>query len=69
LFQAGTRQEGDKLVTAGGRVLVLTAFGNSPEEARAKAMANVLRIQFEGKYFRRDIGEDLQELDRLTVSA
>jgi len=56
VFHAGTRKEGDRLLTAGGRVLNVTAMGKTVDEARAKAYAGVELIQFKGKTFRRDIG-------------
>lgn len=60
VFHAGTRREQDgRLVTAGGRVLGVTATGATLAAARAKAYDNVARIHFEGAHYRRDIG--LQE--------
>lgn len=57
VFHAGTRVTDDgKLVTAGGRVLSVVATAPTLEEARLKAYANVERIRFEGRHFRRDIG-------------
>ncbi|MCH8949882.1 MAG: phosphoribosylamine--glycine ligase, partial [Chloroflexi bacterium] len=57
VFQAGTRrQEDGTLVTAGGRVLTVTASGATMQEAREKAYRNVERIDFEGMHYRRDIG-------------
>jgi len=57
VFHAGTAlTEEGKIVTAGGRVLGVTALGNTLEEARSKAYAAVDKISFEGKQFRRDIG-------------
>jgi phosphoribosylamine--glycine ligase len=55
VFQAGTKRTGDGLVTAGGRVLGVTAVGDTVAEARAKAYANVERVRFEGIHYRRDI--------------
>jgi len=55
LFHAGTARDGDRLVTAGGRVLVVTATGASMAEAAARAYEAADRIQFEGKHLRRDI--------------
>ncbi len=55
VFQAGTRQEGDRLVTAGGRVLAVTATGANLEEARQRAYAGVGEIHFEGAQVRQDI--------------
>jgi phosphoribosylamine---glycine ligase len=56
LFHAGTGREGDKLVTAGGRVLVVTATATTMAEAAARAYEGADLIQFEGKHMRRDIG-------------
>lgn len=61
-FHAGTKQDGDNVVTSGGRVFAVTSFGNSIEEAVNKSFGNADKISFEGKYFRRDIGKDLTEL-------
>ena len=56
LFHMGTTQKNGELVTQGGRVLALTAFGNSIAEAATNAQSQQAHIQFEGKYLRRDIG-------------
>ena len=56
IFHAGTTRRGDELVTAGGRVLGVTALGISIDQARAKAYDAVDRIELEGKQVRRDIG-------------
>jgi len=56
LFHAGTQQDGDRLLTAGGRVMVVTATAPSLAEATARAYEGSDRIQFDGKHFRRDIG-------------
>jgi len=57
VFHAGTRRREDgTLVTAGGRVLGVTATGPTLEAARLRAYANVERIHFEGAHYRRDIG-------------
>ncbi|HVZ73256.1 MAG TPA: phosphoribosylamine--glycine ligase [Polyangia bacterium] len=56
-FHAGTRTDGDgRLVTAGGRVLGITARGRTMPEARARAYAAAADIHFEGKHHRTDIG-------------
>lgn len=55
LFHAGTRREGSGYVTAGGRVLSVTALGAEVAEARERAYANVARIGFDGARYRRDI--------------
>lgn len=59
LFHAGTHMEAGQLLTSGGRVMAISSFGDSLEEALGKSYANAHRVQFEGKYFRRDIGQDL----------
>ncbi len=56
IFHAGTAQAGRQLVTAGGRVLGVTAAAPSLEEALARTYRALAGIQFEGIYFRRDIG-------------
>lgn len=59
VFHAGTAQQGDAVVTNGGRVLTLTAFGKDVEQAIASVYRSVPLVDFAGKYFRRDIGRDL----------
>jgi phosphoribosylamine--glycine ligase len=56
VFHAGTRLQGDALVTSGGRVLCVTALGDSLRIARMRAYEAVERIRFGGMQFRRDIG-------------
>ncbi len=57
VFQAGTRVEGGQLVTAGGRVLGVTASGATLRAAALEAYKAVGRIHFEGMQYRRDIGQ------------
>lgn len=59
LFHAGTKNEDGNLKTNGGRVLAATGMGSTKEEALTKSYQLVDRIQFEKKFFRRDIGNDL----------
>ena len=59
VFHAGTKDDGDKIVTNGGRVLALTSFGRDIEDATKKAFTNAELIEFEGKNYRKDIGLDL----------
>ncbi|MAQ14437.1 MAG: phosphoribosylamine--glycine ligase [Sandaracinus sp.] len=56
VFQAGTRRDGETLVTSGGRVLTVTATGADLDEAAERAYAAVDAIAFEGSQHRRDIG-------------
>jgi len=58
-FHAGTKLVAGNVVTDGGRVLALTGMGATLQEAAAKARAAAEKVDFEGKYFRRDIGTDL----------
>lgn len=62
-FHAGTRFDGDRIVTNGGRVLGITAKGKDLKEARANAYAAAEWVQFENKYMRRDIGKAIDEAD------
>ncbi len=55
IFHAGTKRVNDKIVTAGGRVLAVTALGSTIEAARARAYEAVSRIDFENCHYRRDI--------------
>ncbi len=56
VFHAGTAIKDDRLVTAGGRVLAVSAVGPDLQSALAKAYAQLAKISFEGMQFRRDIG-------------
>jgi phosphoribosylamine--glycine ligase len=56
LFHANTHQDGDQLLTAGGRVMVATATAPTLAEATTRAYEAADRIQFDGKNYRRDIG-------------
>jgi phosphoribosylamine---glycine ligase len=56
VFHAGTRREGDRVVTAGGRVLAVTALAPTLKQAADRSRAAANAIEFEGKQFRRDIG-------------
>ena len=56
VFHAGTRADDDRVLTAGGRVLGVTARGDHIEQARERAYTAAARIRFEGVHYRRDIG-------------
>lgn len=57
VYHAGTAIQDDKLVTSGGRVLGVTALGNTLEEALDKSYKAVEAISFEGAHYRKDIGQ------------
>ncbi|SFB76812.1 phosphoribosylamine--glycine ligase [Zunongwangia mangrovi] len=59
VFHAGTTTKDDKVVTNGGRVIAVTAFGEDYKEALKKSYQNVEKLQFDKMYFRKDLGFDL----------
>ena len=59
VFHAGTREEGEHILTNGGRVIAVSSFGDSKEEAIAISMKNAEKVSFEKKNYRKDIGFDL----------
>jgi len=59
IFHAGTKAENNRIITSGGRVIAITSFGNTLNEALAMSHKNAMIIDFEKKYFRADIGFDL----------
>lgn len=58
-FHAGTKQDGDNIVTSGGRVLALTSFDSDIKGALEHSYVNAKKISFDKKYYRTDIGFDL----------
>lgn len=61
VFHAGTKKGGNDVLTNGGRVLAVTSYGNNLSDALKKSFKNIDCLQFEGKYWRKDIGNDLLE--------
>ena len=57
VYHSGTKLEGDRLLTSGGRVLGVTGLGPDLARAIEKAYQGVERIHFSNKYYRRDIGQ------------
>jgi phosphoribosylamine--glycine ligase len=67
VFHAGTRLEGDRVLTDGGRVLCVVALGDTVRAAREKAYRGVSRIKWEGAFYRTDIG--YRAVDRETSAS
>lgn len=64
VFHAGTKKEGDRLVTSGGRVLAVSSLGDSINDALLKSYNSLKNIEFEGMGYRKDIGRDLEKLEK-----
>ena len=61
VFQAGTAQDSNGIVTSGGRVLAVTSFGKNHKEALKKSYQNIENIKFDRMYYRKDLGLDLDK--------
>ncbi len=59
VFHAGTKTAGDDTITSGGRVISVSSYGENMQAALATSYKNAERIQFEKKYYRKDLGFDL----------
>ncbi|SHH87146.1 phosphoribosylamine--glycine ligase [Chryseolinea serpens] len=59
VFHAGTKKHGEGILTDGGRVLAVSGKGNSLNEAREQAYQTAAHIEWDGLYYRKDIGQDL----------
>jgi phosphoribosylamine--glycine ligase len=59
IFHSGTKQDGERVLTNGGRVFAVTSFGRSIPDAVSKSFTTAEKIKYEGKYYRKDIGKDL----------
>ncbi len=59
VFHAGTKYEGGKIVTSGGRVIAVTSFGKDFKEALKKSYQNAEKLHFDKMYYRKDLGFDL----------
>ena len=62
IFHAGTKKAASQVVTDGGRVMAVTGLGSTLKEASARADQAVSTLTWEGVYFRKDIGVDLQRM-------
>ncbi|MDA9034497.1 phosphoribosylamine--glycine ligase [Hyphomicrobiales bacterium] len=56
IFHAGTKRDGEKIITNGGRVINVTSFGNTVKEANLNAISAINLIEWENSYYRSDIG-------------
>ena len=56
LFHAGTAQMGEEIITNGGRVLAVTSYGDNIKDALSTSYMNAELVDYEGKYYRKDIG-------------
>lgn len=68
VFHAGTKKGERGIETNGGRVIAVTSFGNTMNEALDTSYKNVEEVKFEGKYFRKDIGNDLKKSSRNLIN-
>ncbi len=59
VFHAGTKQDGNNVVTAGGRVISVSSYGVDIKDALSTSYKNAEKIQFDKKYYRKDLGFDL----------
>lgn len=64
VFHAGTKISGEHITTAGGRVLAVTSMGSDLGDALLASYFNIQRIQYPGKTFRKDIGADLEAVEK-----
>ncbi len=60
VFHAGTKLDGEKVLTNGGRVIAVSSYGATKDEALALSYKNANKINFDKKYYRKDIGFDLK---------
>ena len=59
LFHAGAKQSDGKVITSGGRVMAVTSYGNTYEEAIKKSYQSIGKLHFDKMYYRKDLGFDL----------
>lgn len=62
-YHAGTILKGNKILTNGGRVIAVSSMGENIQQAVNKSFQNAERINYEGKYYRKDIGKDLIKIN------
>ena len=59
IYHAGTKIDNGTVITSGGRVLAVTSLGSNMKRALEKSLVNAETLEYEGKYYRKDIGKDL----------
>ncbi len=64
VFHAGTKMQGESVITNGGRVLAVTGLGENMEEALDRSYQKASKIHWKDVYYRKDIGQDLMELEQ-----
>jgi phosphoribosylamine--glycine ligase len=64
LFHSGTKKGEHGIETNGGRVIAVTSFGETMNEALDASYRSIEEVKFEGKYYRTDIGNDLKRSSR-----
>jgi phosphoribosylamine--glycine ligase len=60
VFHAGTKADKGKVLTSGGRVLAVSSYGKTIQEAVSVSNSSIQKIHFEGMYYRRDIGYEFR---------
>jgi phosphoribosylamine---glycine ligase len=60
-FHAGTSLKNDRVYTDGGRVIAISSYGNNMDEALTCSYKNAVKVKFDGVYYRKDLGFDLQK--------
>jgi phosphoribosylamine--glycine ligase len=60
VFHAGTSADGPSVLTSGGRVLAVTSYGKNLEAALEKSYDSISKINYDGAYYRKDIGQDVR---------
>ena len=58
-FHAGAQLKDGNIVTSGGRVIAITSYGNTYQEAIKKSYQNIVKLNFDKMYYRKDVGFDL----------
>ncbi len=68
VFHAGTKWKDEQVTTSGGRVFAITSFGKNIQEAVLTSLDSAVKINYDGKYYRKDIGQDLIKYPKKELS-